>query len=500
MNMVLDPIREKTMESLSVISGNENRAELQKKLEEFSVQIIFPESFQNNKNAVICCEMILNLLPRFINIVAYDGPETVALKFLPSHQKKILFAKIQNPSLVIVLGNQEYNHDQNVLYVGSVGWSIYISTKKPCTWNSLPINPLSSLYAAGLAVGEVFKHLLPNKQIKKINNLEYDLINHDPTILQPVCEPPIPNIIHFDKFAIIGCGAIGQSIAYALNKTSKLFGTMILFDNESLEPSNEQRYVYAYAETRNIQKTKILSDILTRDNNTSLRITSAGKYEQFTDIQIPIDEAVTCVDNIETRINVQASLPKILWNVWTDTAKNTLRYGAGKHMISGPYHCVACAYHVPGKSPNNNQMNMLRTGFTEDEIKEKSRPEYRVTGQDIMKINQNTGIVRNELNQNIGKPFNELLHGQCGVYSIFGKSHEPTPAPHVPLLAGVFLASQIILRKLQLTDPSRLMESTVAFDLFDYPNSVFFEKNKKIQTCFCKDIIYQNIYNKKWNN
>ena len=34
MNMALDPIREKTMESLSVISGNENRSELQKKLEE----------------------------------------------------------------------------------------------------------------------------------------------------------------------------------------------------------------------------------------------------------------------------------------------------------------------------------------------------------------------------------------------------------------------------------------------------------------------------------
>ncbi len=100
---------------------------------------------------------------------------------------------------------------------------------------------------------------------------------------------------------------------------------------------------------------------------------------------------------------------------------------------------------------------------------------------------------------NKGKPFSELLHGDCGVFrEKTPEKNSPTPIPHVPVLAGTLLASQIILSKI-IPDDKSLIESTADFDALKKPNSNCIFKKQKHPKCFCNDLIYQESYKEKWN-
>ena len=106
---------------------------------------------------------------------------------------------------------------QNPLYLCSSGWSIYLSQRNPCPWNKITKNPLTAIFIAGLAVGEVFKLLVKdyvNVDIKE--EFIYDFITHGKDN-QPVIYPQLPQFLNLD-LTLIGCGAIGQAIVFALNQ------------------------------------------------------------------------------------------------------------------------------------------------------------------------------------------------------------------------------------------------------------------------------------------
>ena len=446
-----DLVRKKNIEVISTVSPTSNINDSHKQLDTFSVQIIFPTSIEKNVNAITCRNMLLNLLPRFLKTVAYDGPILNRNIFPPSQFTKIKNERISDPSMTIIFGDVEHDSIKNVLYVGSVGWSIYVSNKKACKWKPLPINGLSASYTAGIIAGEIFKYMLPDESTDKITHFEYDLITHG-NASQPVCEPSIPDVINFDNVAILGCGAIGQAFCAAMKMTSRLTGTLMLIDNDVIDESNEQRYVLSFMEYRNRFKVQHLANILSINNPTLVINGSIARYEDIMNqYHITFNEIITLVDNIKTRINAQAALPKILWNAWTDTSKNILRYGAGRHMLTGPYQCVACSYYSNDTISNQIELDSHMTGFTDEEIKIKTSDNYLTTKNDIDHINNHNKIMRQELYQHVGKPFSSLLHGLCGVYSrVMGESHATTPAPHTSFLAGIFLASQFVLRQLPL--------------------------------------------------
>ena len=496
-----DLVREKNVEVISTVSPASNVNDLHKQLDTFSVQIIFPTNMEKNVNAITCRNMLLNLLPRFLKTVAYDGPVVGEKTFPPSHFMKIKNGQISDPSITIIFGNVEHDSIKNVLYVGSVGWSIYVSNKKACEWKPFPINGLSALYAAGIIAGEIFKYMLPDEFTDKITHFEYDLVTHG-NASQPVCEPSIPDVINFDNVAILGCGAIGQAFCAAVRMTSKLTGSLMLIDNDVIDESNEQRYVFSFMENRNMPKVQHLASILSISNPTLVINGSIARYEDvMSQSHIKFNEIITLVDNIKTRINAQAALPKILWNAWTDTSKSILRYGAGRHMLAGPYQCVACSYYSNDSISNQIELDSLMTGFTNEEIKVKTSGNYLTTKNDIDHINNHNKIIRQELYQHVGKPFSSLLHGLCGVYSrSMGESHATTPAPHTSLLAGIFLASQFVLRQLPLSDSSKLMDSVADFNALGIPNSACITKSQRRKSCFCNDVIYQQVYNKIWRN
>lgn len=502
MNIGIDPVASKNIETIAVLTQNQNIAQIRSILDSFKVEVILSPDSKDDPNSQLSCSTALNLLPRFLRNVRYVGDLSMLSRLaFPSHISKInLGTDDWNPSITIIFGNKAEKSTKNSLYVNSAGWSVYISNT-PCSWNIRKPNHLSAIYAGALAVGEVFKHLMNNVKSNKITHFEYDLLTNGSATQHPVLEPNIPESIHFDDLTLIGCGAIGQAFIYSLKAATRLWGSITLIDPDKLDASNEQRYFGAFEELRGKQKAEMLSEWLKQINPGLKIVTAPLNYEMFAfskNMQFG-SEVIVAVDNIRTRLNVQAALPKILWNVWTDVENGMLRYGVGKHTLDNLYQCLACSYFPQGSQVSEMELNSIRTGLPVEEIRKKLMEEATVTQEDIIRISNSTGAPLDYLKPNLGKPFREILHGDCGVFRIPYVERAITPAPHMPVLAGVFLATQVILSHMKLPENAVTVESIADFDALGVPDKNCFMKKLREPRCFCSDPDYVNMYNSKWS-
>lgn len=445
-------------------------------------------------------------------MIRLEGDASILQRFPTSHSAKInIGIDDWTTDVTIVLGTEKKY--ENSIYVGSSGWSIYISTKEPCKWN-LSKNKISAIYAGALVVGEVFKEfinkIIPDTiPVEKISHLEYDLVTHGKD-KQPVISPQLPEFIDVGNTLLAGCGAVGQAICYCLSKSGKLIGKIDLVDHDVMDPSNEQRYLYGFEENRTSPKTKTpmskieIANSILRESGLSLNINNfAMKYEYLAAIRSANNknmDVIAALDSVRPRLLLQASLPKILWNVWTDTEKNILSYGIGKHSIAGPYECLACEYFPKAGDISEVELIASRTGFDVEEIKNRIKTNNVVTPQDVAIISKNRKLSPTDialLSNAIGQTFNDLIHGNCGVFQLsVDEVPAPTPAPHIPVLAAVQLTTQFVLSKIGHSDNA--LKSVGEFNALRWPdNNSIFVKLKR-DDCVCSDPDYVQVFKDKW--
>ena len=496
-----EDIVQKNITAMSMISKYES-ASIRSLLDSFKVKVVLSEN-DTNENYECACNVTLNLLTRFLNSVHYAGPKSI-LRMPSSCRSKIRCddADGDDASMHLIFGN--HKPMPNSLYVSSSGWSVYLSQDSPCGWKPLVINRLAAAYAGGLAVGEVLKTVLDDAPSEKIDRFEYDLVTHGRSV-QPVTKPPVPKILDLGDLTIVGCGAIGQALCFGLKSITSLAGKVTLIDHDELEPSNEQRYVLASPENRGKNKAWCMCQFLDHNNPLLNLVGVPTSYEDHANaVNMPVgSKATVAVDNILTRLNVQAGLPRVLWNAWTDVSDAGLRYGIGRHALDDRYECIWCAYFPTGKQPTEMEMNSMLTGFSHKEIQRKLDQGEKCTSRDLRKIHKHTSIPMNILIKNKNRPFADVLHGECGVYALGSRGNDATaPVPHVPFLAGVFLASQIVLESLQ-PSPSQASPtnhySSVDFDGMGFPRPDCAVKKLRNPKCLCNDQDYKDAYAERWN-
>jgi hypothetical protein len=391
-------IAEKNIEVLKAVTASGNEEQLYQMMDAFTVQIILQKADKIEDNAATACNLALNLLPRFLHNVRYEGPHEILDAFPPSHKTKLSqsLAEDWKPDLTLVFGKHASKEYVNPLYVSSAGWSVYLSRQKPCTWTATNHrNHIAAMFAGAMAAGEVFKQMISAFAESDMitSTFEYDLITHG-TSRQPVLEPSIPGALQFDNFVIVGCGAITQAFIVALAWATSLTGNMLLIDHDRTDPSNEQRYLLTFQENRNSLKTTLIKNTVAKSGSPILISEVPLRYEQFVEAQtspMKFAEVLAAVDNKETRVNLQASVPKVIWNAWTDTGQRSISYGLGRHVIGNQYECIACSYFPKEGSPSSTKMASIRTGFSEDEIQEREAKNDVVTEEDIERVAKNTG-------------------------------------------------------------------------------------------------------------
>jgi molybdopterin/thiamine biosynthesis adenylyltransferase len=510
------------MEVIAAISGKkiESSGIIRALMDSFKVEVVLQNNSIRDPNAVMSCFMALNLLPRLLKCVRYTGDTGILSLFPPSHSAKINLGRNDDwkPDFTLVFGREKVN-TENAMYVSSAGWSIYLSKEHPCKWvqaTDIPakdnvgaesvgvINNIAAMHAGALAVGEVFKQLMRSYITANsvTTTFEYDLVTHGKAP-QPVITPAIPEMVHFN-LVIVGTGAIGQALIVSLASATSISGHVILMDRDKLEPSNEQRYLLGYDEHRGKPKVNVMQEVL-KQGHPALSLTIAPmSYEDTVSalegLSFQPEIIVAAVDNAKTRVNIQAALPKVAWNVWTDVSEGNLRYGIGRHTLDNPYECMACSYFPKVEdSPTQLEMNSMKTGIPQGELADRIAKGDVCKPEDISRIAATNNILRDGLQGFLGMPLKEVLHGNCGLFNVSlpGKQ-ETAPAPHTPVLAGTLLASQLILSQLKLPPDAFVVESVAEFDCFRLPNISCLMKKRRNPKCFCNEPTYAEAYQTKW--
>ncbi len=458
------------------------------------------------KNNILICNVILNLLNRFLTKIRYVGDREVLRKYFPASFAQSLKLKNftdEDPVLSIIIGNEEKKVN-NPLYVSSNGWSIYLSRKRPCPWRDFTQNPLSAIYIAALVVGEIFKLLVKNfVKVEIIEEFIFDFITYGKGN-QPIREPNLPPYLDLN-LALIGCGGVSQAVCFALSQF-ELRGRISFIDYDYIDESNKQRYFLVFDEYIGMSKTQYLTNfLLGHENNLLTTLGFILSYEEAISINesmFNMTDVIISVDNKKTRIALQAALPKVIWNVWTDTQLNVLRYGIGKHEFLDEYQCLACAYYPRNSStPSKTELEASILGLTQEEFLHRKEQNDLIKEEDLSHIFNNHQLrpeQAQKLNTLIGQPFQNIIHGQCGVFNIpLGEKHEPTPATHIPLLAGTYVIIQYIIDRLNCTKGQKF-KSITDFDALAYPTIDCFIKKIKEHNCICSDPIYQDVFKKKW--
>ena len=490
----------------ALLGGDEE--ELRPRFGSFTVDVHAPRAGGAGGSLMASCHVALNLLSRLAN-VRYSGPAEI-LSTLPQ-ALRCRIAGIdgggegREAAMSVVFGPSEVDGAPRPLYVGSSGWSAYLSDERPCAWDAAPGNDMGGMLAGALAAGEAFKAMFPEAKSKAAGHLEYDLVTHG-RAPQPVENPPIPDLVDLGRIALVGCGAIGQAMCLALRGT-RLAGDMALVDGEEIDESNEQRYVLAHEGVRGAGKSDLLMKFLTLPNPLLRIVAAKAPYEDYVthlDRRFAPETLVVCVDNVTTRVNVQGCLPRVVWNGWTDVAPGSLRYGVSRHVLDGEGACIACYYYPEGGQPSRMRMNSIMTGLPEEEIAGLLAAGAPCTEEIVRRVAAKRGIPEDRLWPNVGRPLGDLLHGPCGVFAMAGRADAgPAPAPHQPMLAGVILASQIVLSRIAAERPGAapsLIESASDFDAMRLPRHECLIRIKRDKRCFCADPDYVDAYRRKWRN
>ena len=474
-----------------------------------SVEVHAPERCGDGGNVSTACRAALNLLARFLPRVRYSGDPRVPLGLPASARARV---KGGGPpgsraaSVSLVFGPEPAPRAAaDPVYVGSAGWSSYVSRRAPCTWADRYWAGMGAVAAGALAAGEAFKRAFPEAGPTPAGHLVYDLVTHG-TAQCPVLNPDPRPCVDIGSMAVVGCGAIGQAACMSL-LTSRLAGTVVLVDPDGMDASNEQRYVWASKETRGWPKAELCAGMFEGAGpdlevqyfeDTYERVAGARRAGE------PFDAIAVCVDNVETRVNVQGALPRAVWNGWTDVRAGSLGYGVSRHAYDGGHACVSCYYkRSSGPPPSADEVAAARTGIPAGEIgRMRDAGGGACTMDHVRAASWRTGLPVEYLKRSLGRPISHLLHGECGVFRLDPRAgvpaRAPTPAPHQSLLAGVHLAAQVVLSRLPLPPGARPVESAAEFDALHLPGPSCLYRAPRAAGCACGDPVYLAAYEAKW--
>ena len=219
--------------------------------EQFSEALAEPVGISFGQDAVESSEgrALIDLLGRLLSRL-YPTIEIRAANGLEQHAESLRDLALGiNPAIDfgaarvgVVVGARGSAFETSV-YAGSEAWDGLVSDEAAQPLG-LSDNVLGAGAAACIAAGNLFRLVaLPAERARVDHDLRYSTFHLDTTSRQAERPPPLP-AVKLEKTAIVGLGAIGNGLVWALGR-SEISGRIDLVDPETIELSNLQRYVLA---------------------------------------------------------------------------------------------------------------------------------------------------------------------------------------------------------------------------------------------------------------
>jgi hypothetical protein len=155
--------------------------------------------------------------------------------------------------------------------------------------------------------------------------------------------------LDFGRIHLIGCGAIGEAFVETI-RGGGFTGAIVAVDPESVDESNLQRYVLACDDDEAAVKTALVKRALDGDAIDVEEVNA--RWGEEASARLGVEVAVVGLDTPEDRIGVAASLPRRVYNAFTQP----LDLGWSRHEDFGVKPCLACLYWPTHQTPGRHEV------------------------------------------------------------------------------------------------------------------------------------------------
>jgi hypothetical protein len=511
---------ERALDAAVPALGGIDRSAIRTKLQGTRVRLRFGE-ISADSTAGTGALLAANLTARLYPQVILDGPEGL----VSAAQDTILAI---NPGCevttrgdsaggTITLSFETGEPDVHTITVAARGWNVYIDSASP---NERPPAAPAALAAACLGVAGVFRMVFADELAERgrlapqPGILDLVGLQHAETHLS------VPSRLSVPRLRLVGAGAIGQAAALTLSSAG-VKGTVIAIDPESVELSNLQRYVLTEDRDEGRNKVELLAERLGRGALKIEREVRAWKAEMARE-QLP---TLTALDTPEDRIGVQASLPGVIYNAFTQPED----IGWSRHEAFGEEPCLACLYWPDGEGPGRHEqiaaafkvhplralaylLHRVPVGLPlplgaapllPNEPPPSEMPEW-YTRPLLEDIAVKAGVSENELTAWGDQPLADLYqNGICGgalLHLNVGEAPREVVVPlaHQSALAGVMLATQLIVAEVPELRAARPASVEARFDVLAALPQILARPRERADGCVCSDSVYRQVYLEKF--
>ena len=508
-------------------------------LDTFTVGIAFDSSVARSRNARLTVSLAVNMAARLFprlaiaHVSSDDEPARLFKAELEQLARGInhdieLASDLVGASPVIVVGDETPKGDCGpVYYAGSAGWWSRFSPDGPVRTEDSP-NPMGACAAACFALANSFRHVFRQNlpaggedgafslslfNYERANPYSTDLLSSQPDV--DLTQIDVGDTI------LAGVGAIGSAALFALAEVPRLCGRITLVDYKAIGLTNLQRYILTTQEHLNTTFHKVevgaehLRDRTAARGETGLVVVPERmRWSQYLakrdDWQI--ERVAMAFDSIADRLSVQPSLPRKIFNAWTQLGD----LAVSRHTVFGLTPCVGCLY-LPrsgGKSEAEQVGDALGFPGAPGFVRELLYSGVPIGEPLIRVIAQNRHITAPEKierlvefkDRSLREFYNEAFCG--GVILLLGGSAPETmlraeaPMAFQSVLAGVMLASEMVIdaAELRSTEAARNRATRTLIDL-TRPLAQYLEPGvgRRVDgLCFCDDRVYVNRYSAKY--
>jgi len=408
----------------------------------------------------------------------------------------------------------------NAVHVAPAGWEVLIDLPEASRIHRT--NMLVALAAATIGASELFRDVFAAylaKPRRRATPGRFNVLTHSPTA---ATLPDLPPDIALGRVHLVGAGAVGQAALYALARISAT-GTITVVDPEDIELSNLQRYVLTTDADVGIAKCEIAERTMRKSRIDVVSVRSTWSQ----DLPGVQGAEVICaaVDSEETRIAIQAALPRRVYNAWTQPGD----IGWSRHERFGLDPCAACLYWPMSRRPSYSEL--VARAIHQHELRVLAYLIHKIPVGAPLRVEQIPKLPQMSAPPDAGEwtertlladvaiamrvepeevekwkesRLQDLYHeGVCGG-ALLAKlqgvlSHDvAVPLAHQSVLAGIMLAAQLVVAAHPDLRAYRSIATEERLDLLAGFPQLTSRPRKRTPACICSDPDFIEVYQSKW--
>jgi len=519
--VTLPPFLTRIQNAAGPLLGGIGESELGKRLEECALLLEIDEPAAIDPGHRASYLLAVNLGARLYPRLSLDGPDELveaAVELAKSINPGCEFGPPRKRALVLSWRGGEPSSERVTLW--AEGWNLSLDGIDAA---SAPAEPLAAMAAAALGVGElfraVFSDLLPHGR-QGPNPFSLNWL----TLGDPADASPLPSMVDLGTIHLAGCGAIGQAAVLSLRELPAA-GTIIAVDHETLDEGNLQRYLLAGSGDVGEAKTALIEQAL---SGHQLNVEAVPFRWGEQELTAPgRDTVLSALDTKQGRIELQAGLPRELFNAWTQPED----VGVSRHQDFGEAPCLACLGWP--RHARASRSERIAQALGEDELRvvrylasgmpvgqplspEQLQPTRRLPLPDnanawterslLEDLIERYQLPRDRLNGLEHLPVDALYRDAvCAEMLIKHTEKEvatdiSVPLAHQSALAGILLTTWLVVDRVPELQTHRPHASQARYDVLRGGEQIWPRNRERSAGCLCSDPDFITAYEQRWGS